>query len=85
MRPDLLKECVDALVALCAQKHKELGASVTAELDAVIQQLEHCLENAGNDAKVDVELRVRALETLSRCLTAATNLAEIIRRFLCPM
>ena len=85
MRPDLLEKCVDALITLRAQKHEELGASVTAELDAVIIQLEHCMKNAGNDAKVGVELRIRAIETISRCLTTATNLAEIIRRFFGPM
>lgn len=85
MKPDLLEKCVDALTTLRAQKHEELGASVTAELDAVINQLEHCMKDAGNDAKVGVELRVRAIETITRCLTTATNLAEIIRRFFGPM
>ena len=84
MTRDLLKECVDALSALRAQKHKELDASVAVELDAVIKQLEHCLENASDDAMVGAELRARTIETLSRCLNAATNLAEIVCKFFGP-
>jgi len=84
MKHDLLKECVDALIALRARMHKELDASVTAELDDVIQRLEHCLETASDEVKVGAELRVRTLETLSKCLNAATNLAEVVRKFFNP-
>ena len=81
MKHNLLKECVDALIALRARMHEELDAGVTAELDDVILRLEHCLETASDEVMVDVELRMRALETISRCLNTATNLAEIVRRF----
>ena len=81
MRSDLLKECVGALVALRARMHKELDASVTAEFDEVIHQLERCLETEGDEVMVEAELKARTLEILSKCLNAATNLAEIVRRF----
>jgi len=81
MKHDLLKECVNTLGALRARKHEELDASVTAELDDVIFRLERCLETASEEVLVEVELRTRALETLSRCLNTATNLAEIVRQF----
>ena len=81
MKHDLLKECVSTLGALRARKHEELDASVTAELDDVIFRLERCLETASEEVLVEVELRTRALETLSRCLNTATNLAEIVRQF----
>jgi hypothetical protein len=84
MQDDLLKECVRALRALRARKHKELDASVTAELDDVIERLEHCLETASGEVKVGAELRVHTLETLSKCLNAATNLAEVVRKFFDP-
>ena len=84
MKYDLLKECVDTLNAFRARKHKELGASVTAELDDVINRLEHCLETASGEATVEAALRMRTLETVSRCLNDATNLADIVRKFFGP-
>ena len=61
--------------------HKELDASVTAELDDVIQRLERCQETASDDVRIDAELRARTLETISKCLNSATNLAEVVRKF----
>lgn len=84
MKHNLLKECVGALRALRARMHEELDASITTELDDVILRLERCLETANDEVMVDVELRARALESLSRCLNTATNLAEIVRRFFGP-
>lgn len=81
MKYDRLKECVSALTVLRAQKHEELDASVTAELDDVIFRLERCLESTSEEVLVEAELRTRALEILSRCLNTATNLAEIVRQF----
>jgi hypothetical protein len=84
MKHDLFKECVGALKALRARMHGELDAGVTAELDDVILRLEQCLKTANDEVIVDVELRMRTLETISRSLNTATNLAEIIRRFFGP-
>ena len=81
MKHILLKECVSALSVLRARKHEELDASVTAELDDVISRLEHCLESTNDDMLVEAELRARALESISKCLNTATNLAEIVRQF----
>ncbi len=84
MKYDLLKECVGTLKVLRARMHKELDASITAELDNVILRLEHCLKTANNEVMVDVELGMRALEIISRCINSATNLAEVVRRFFGP-
>lgn len=84
MKYDLLKECVGALKALSARMHEELDAGVTTELSDVIKRLERCLETANDEVMIDVELRTRTLEVISKCLTAATNLAEIIRQFFSP-
>lgn len=84
MKTDLLKECVSALRAFRARKHKERDASVIAELDDSIEGLERCLKTASDDVTIDAELRMRALETMSRCLNAATNLAEIARKVFGP-
>lgn len=81
MQYNLLKECVSALTALRARKHEELDARVTAELDDVISRLERCLESTSEEVLVEVELRTRALESISKCLNTATNLAEIVRQF----
>ena len=81
MKHNLLKECVSALTGLRARKHEELDASVTAELDDVIFRLERCLESTSEEVLVEVELRARALESISKCLNTATNLAEIVRQF----
>jgi len=84
MKYDLLKECVSALVVLRARMHEELDASVTAELDDVIIRLERSLESTSDDVLVEVELRTRVLEVIVRCLSTATNLAEIVRQFFGP-
>ena len=81
MKHNLLKECVNTLRALRARMHEELDASVTAELDDVIFRLERCLESTSEEVLVEVELRARALESISKCLNTATNLAEIVRQF----
>ena len=69
------------IAVLRARKHEELDASVTAELDDVILRLERCLESTSDEVLVEVELRARALESISKCLNTATNLAEIVRQF----
>lgn len=84
MKHDLLKECVGALIALRARMHKELDASGTAELDDVISRLERCLKAASEEVMVEAELRLRTLEIMSRCINAATNLAEVVRKFFGP-
>jgi hypothetical protein len=84
MKHDLLKECVSALAALRARMHEELDASVTAELDDVIFRLERCLESTSEEVLVEAELRTRVLEVIVRCLSIATNLAEIARHFFGP-
>ena len=84
MKHDLLKDCVSALAALRARMHEELDAGVTAELDDVIFCLERCLESTSDEVLVEAELKTRSLESISRCLNTATNLAEIVRQFFGP-
>lgn len=81
MKYDLLKECVNTLMALRARMHEELDASVTAELDDVILCLERYVETASEEVMVEAELRTRTLEIISKCLNTVTNLAEIVRQF----
>ena len=84
MDKDLLGDCVVTLKAFRAQKHEELGTSVTAELDDVITRLERCLETASDEVTVGRELEGSVLEVLARCLKLVTNLSEIIHWFLGP-
>ena len=80
MQHAVLKRCVDGLKTLRSSKHRTLDASVIAELDAVISQLEQCLDTA-NEIEIDRDLKMRVLKVLSDCVELATNLSEIIRRF----
>lgn len=80
MKKDVLRKCIDGLKALKSSKHGTLDASVVAELDTVISQLELCLD-AGDDVKIDAGLSLRVLKILSDCIECATNLSELINRF----
>ncbi len=51
------------------------------EFDDVIKRLERCLDTVSEDVMVEVELRIRALEVMARGISAATNIAEIVRKF----
>jgi hypothetical protein len=84
VKHDLLKECVEALRALRAKKHKELDAGVIAELEQVIHRLEACLKNGVDDAVLETELKVQSLELINKCLGAVTNIAELISQFFGP-
>lgn len=84
MKHDLLRECVEALYAFRVRKHKELDAGVAAELDEVIYRLESCMKDGIDEVIVETELRVQSLEVINKCLSAATNIAELIRQFFGP-
>ncbi len=78
MKTDLIKDCVETLKALRSQKHEELDVRTAAELDEVIRLLESCLKDGG---EVDAELQYRALVAVDKCLSAATNIAQLIQLF----
>ena len=80
MKHKALKRCIDGLKALRTSKHRILDASVIAELDAVILQLEQCLDT-DDEIKIDSDLSMRVLVIISSCVELATNLSEIIIRF----
>lgn len=80
MKHETLKGCVDGLKALRSSKHRTLDASVIAELDAVIYELEQCLDT-GDKVEIDSGLSMRVLVVLSHCLELVTNLSEIMNRF----
>ena len=81
MKSNHVRLCIEALNALRAQKHQELGASIVEELDAVILRLERCCEQGNSDVEVSQETQGRVLEIVSHALIIATNLAELIRMF----
>ena len=78
MKSDDLKLILDALRALRDQMHSETNASVAAELDKVILQLEGQLKSRGPEAEVS-KVRAEALRALSEGLRLVTNLAELVR------
>jgi len=75
-----LKRCIDGLKALRTSQHRTLDASVIAELDAVIKQLELCRGNK-DEIDIDVDVSDRVLAVLARSLELATNLSELIAHF----
>ena len=80
MKSLTLKRCIDGLNALRASQHGTLDASVIAELDAVISQLEQCHRNRG-EVEIDADVSNRVLAVLARGLELATNLSKLIDRF----
>lgn len=84
MKTDLLETCIASLRELRTTKHEELDTCVTAELDAVIKQLESCRDDASSMAMLSAETRTRALEVLSQVLVAVLNIAELVHKFFGP-
>jgi hypothetical protein len=81
MKTDQLKSCIEALKALRQETHKELGTGVDEELKAVIEQLEDCMRDNKDDAKVPHHLSQRALSMLASVLSIATNMTRLIQLF----
>lgn len=84
MNTDLLETCIASLRELRTKKHEELDTCVTAELEAVIKQLESCRDDANNRAVLSAETRMRALEVLSQVLVTVSNIAELVHKFFGP-
>lgn len=84
MKIDLLETCIASLRELRTSKHEELDTSVTAELDAVIEQLESCRDDAHGTAILSAETRMRALEVLSQVLVSISSIAELVHKFFGP-
>ena len=82
MKIQHVKACIEALKALRDSKHQEISTSMKEELEAVIQDLEHCCEQSESEVEISVEQRSRALEILSKALAAATNLNSLVRAFI---
>jgi len=82
MKIQHVKTCIGALKALRDSKHQEISTSIKDELDAVIHEMERCCEQAESDIKISVEQRTRALEVISKVLSAATNLNALVRAFI---
>ena len=77
-----VKACIDALKAIRDSKHQEISTGIKEELEAVIQEMERCCEQSESDIEISVEQRSRALEVISKVLTAATNLNSLVRGFI---
>ncbi|WP_186109699.1 hypothetical protein [Burkholderia gladioli] len=84
MRSDYLKSCIDALNALRQDKHQELSTRVNEELKAVVEDLEHCLQDRDDEVEVPRHLRMRALELIVQALGIVSNLATLIHQFFNP-
>ena len=82
MKIQHVKACMDALKALRDSKHQEISTSIKEEIDAVIQELERCCGQTESDVKISVEQRAKALDVISKVLSAATNLNALVRAFI---
>ncbi len=80
----VLKDCIETLKRVQAEKRGTLEAGLTAELDEVIATLQRLDEEAeeSGEAVVAEPVRWRVLELILRIVQATTNLAEIIGRFM---
>lgn len=82
MKMIILKDCIETLKKVQAEKRGTLEAGLAAELDEVVMTLQRLGEEAGESGEVVVAepVRWRVLELILRLVQAVTNLAEIISR-----
>lgn len=84
MKPKVLKDCIEILKRVQAEKRGTQEASLIAELNEVIvilQRLDEEVDESG-EAVVAEPVKRRVLELILRIIQATTNLAEVIYRFM---
>ena len=84
MKSRVLKDCIETLKRVQAEKRGTQEASLTAETDEVIATLQRLDEEAdeSGEAVVAESVKRRVLELILRIVQATTNLAEVIYRFI---
>lgn len=81
MKNEHLKISIEVLKALRDEKHQELSTSIIEEIDAVIGNLEGCVEDAKGEVKVPFSLTCQCLKVMNEAIAVVTNLNELIRIF----
>jgi hypothetical protein len=84
MQPKVLKDCIEILKRVQAEKRGTQEAGLIAELNEVIVILQRLDEEAdeSGEAVVAEPVKRRVLELILRIVQATTNLAEVIYRFI---
>jgi len=84
MQPKVLKDCIEILKRVQAEKRGTQEAGLIAELNEVIAILQRLDEEAdeSGEAVVAEPVKRRVLELILRIVQATTNLAEVIYRFM---
>lgn len=84
MKQKVLKDCIETLKRVQAEKRGTQEASLIAELNEVIATLQRLDEeaNESGEAVVAELVKRRVLELILRIVQATTNLAELIYQFM---
>lgn len=84
MKQKVLKDCIETLKRVQAEKRGTHEAGLIAELNEVIAILQSLYEEAdeSEDAVVAEPVKRRVLELILRIVQVTTNLAEVIYRFI---
>lgn len=84
MKQKVLKDCIETLKRVQAEKRVTHEAGLIAELNEVIAILQSLYEEAdeSEDAVVAEPVKRRVLELILRIVQVTTNLAEVIYRFI---
>ncbi len=84
MKQQFLKDCIETLKKVQAEKRGTLGVGLAVELDEVIATLQRLDEEVDEPGETVVAepVRWRVLELILRIVQATTNLADIISRFM---
>lgn len=82
MKVIVLKDCIETLKKVQAEKRGTLEAGLAAEFDEVLITLQRLVEEVGESGEVAVAepVKWRVLELILNFVKATTNLAEIIDR-----
>jgi hypothetical protein len=73
-----LKRSIETLHEIRLLIHKDLNPCVAAELDAVIYQLEQCVDAGDSDVIIQPELVNRTIILIGRIVETVLNISELI-------
>ena len=79
-----LKRSIETLNEIRLLIHKNLNPCVAAELDAVIYQLEQCVDASDGDVDIKPALVTRTIILIGRIVETVLNITELVARMTDP-
>lgn len=79
-----LKRSIETLHEIRLLIHKDLNPCVAAELDAVIYQLEQCVDAGDGDVNIKPALVNRTIVLIGRIVETVLNITELVARLTDP-